>query len=101
MDTPLHQGDQSELFDGSLNGKFTDKGMPQEDFEAFLDYAALVSKKAETEMKAGNVKPAPYEGACSYCKLMSLCGFVGTPRKEGTVKCADIAKIVKKERGEE
>ncbi|MDE7158808.1 MAG: PD-(D/E)XK nuclease family protein [Clostridiales bacterium] len=101
LDKTLKSGDKSELFEGSLNGKFTDKAMPQDDFEAFLGYSALVSAKAEEEMKAGNIKPTPYEGACVYCKLKSLCGFVGTPRSERAVKCADIAKIVKKERGEQ
>ena len=101
MDSTLQDGQTSALFGGKLNGKYTDKGMKQEDFEAFLDYGILVSQKAENEMKAGNIAPAPYEKACGYCKLKSLCGFVGSPRKEKDVACADIARIVRRERGEE
>lgn len=101
MDGGLQEGDKSALFDGKRDGRFTDKGMSEEDFEAFLDYSLLVSAKAEGEMKAGNIAPNPAEGVCSYCKLKSLCAFDGTPRSGGSAKCADIVKIVRRERGEE
>lgn len=101
MDKTLEEGKKSAFFDGKRDGKYTDKGMRQDDFEAFLDYGILVSQRAENEMEAGNVEPSPYEGACEYCKLKSLCGFVGSPRKESGVKCADVVKIVRRERGEE
>lgn len=100
MDRTLKEGDKSALFEGSLNGKFTDKGMKQEDFDDFLHYAYLVSAQAEDEMRAGNIAPSPYDGACSYCKLKGMCGFVGEPRKERAVSCGDIVRVVKKERGE-
>lgn len=48
-----------------------------------------------------NISPSPYDGACRYCKLKGLCAYDGEPRKVGGVKCADIVKIVKRERGEE
>lgn len=101
MDTTLADGQKSELFEGKLGGKFTDKGMSKEDFSDFLDYAVLVSQRAENEMRAGNVAPSPAAESCGYCKLKSLCGFVGTPRGKESVKCADIVKIVRREKGEE
>lgn len=100
MDVALKEGEKSELFEGTLGGRATDKGMAQSDFEAFLEYSLLVSDRAEREMKAGNIRPSPYEGACAYCKLKSLCAFTGEPRKEESVKCSQIAALVKKERGE-
>lgn len=100
-DRALQEGEKSALFDGRRNGKFTDKGMSEEDFHAFLDYSVLVSAQAEREMKEGNISPSPYDGACRYCKLKGLCAYDGEPRKVGGVKCADIVKIVKRERGEE
>lgn len=99
MDVALAEGEKSELFDGR-RGKFSDKGMKREDFEEFLDYALLVSQKAENEMKNGNIAPSPHESACSYCKLKSLCGFVGAPRRKERVKCADIVRIVRREKGD-
>ena len=95
MDVGLKEG-SSELFKGGYDGS----GMPREDFEAFLDYSLLVSQKAENEMRAGNISPSPYGDACGFCKLKSLCGFVGEPRKEGAVRCADIVAAVRRERGE-
>lgn len=101
MDVSLAEGEKSLLFDGKRNGKYTEKGMKREDFEDFLDYALLVSQKAENEMKAGNIAPSPHEEACSYCKLKSLCGFVETPRGKESVKCADIVAVVRREKGEQ
>lgn len=100
LDTTLKEGEKSTLFEGKRDGKFTDKGMRQEEFEAFLDYSILISQRAENEMKEGHILPSPYDGACEFCKLKSLCGFVDTPRKENSIKCAGIAGIVQKERGE-
>lgn len=100
MDVSLGEGEKSVLFDGR-RGKFTDKGMKQEDFEDFLDYSLLVSRRAEEEMKQGNIAPSPHEGVCSYCKLKSLCGFVGAPRGRENVKCADVVAVVRREKGEE
>ncbi len=101
LDGTLSEGDKSSLFDGGWGGRATDRGMSGEDFVRFLDYATLVSARAEGEMKAGNIAPSPYEGTCGYCKLKGLCGFDGSPRKEGSVKSGDIVKIVRRETGEE
>lgn len=103
MDAALEEGGaKSLLFEGKRDGKFTDKGMAQQDFEDFLGYSLLVAKKAEDEIAAGNIAPAPYEKACTYCKLKSLCGFTGTARKEEQrISCKDIVSIVRREKGEE
>lgn len=95
MDKDRAAGEKSEFFDG---GGRTDKGMPQQDFDDFLHYAYLVSARAEEEMRAGNVAPSPYQGACDICKCKGVCGFVGSPRKENGVKCKDIAAIAKEGR---
>lgn len=98
MDKTLAEGEKSAFYEG---GGRTEKGMAQEDFERFLSYASLVSARAEEEMRAGNITPSPYEGACSYCKCKGMCAFTGTPRKEEKVSCGEIVKIVRRERGEE
>lgn len=100
MDTSLQEGEKSTLFEGSLGGKQSEKGMSSGDFIRFLDYATLVSASAEREMKEGNVKPSPYDGACSYCRLRGLCGYDGEPRKVSAVKCEQIVKAVKELTGE-
>ncbi len=96
MDASLKEG-KSELFKGGYDGS----GLPRADFEAFLDYSLLVSQKAENEMRAGNIAPSPFGDCCRWCKMKSLCGFVGEPRKERSVKCAEIVSVVRRERGEE
>lgn len=92
MDKTRAEGEKSEFFGG---GGRTEKGMAQEDFNDFLRYAVLVSARAEEEMRAGNIAPSPYRGACDYCKCRGACGFVGAPRKENGVKCKEIACIAK------
>ncbi|MDE6676367.1 MAG: PD-(D/E)XK nuclease family protein, partial [Clostridia bacterium] len=98
MDKVRLDGEKSRFFEG---GGRTEKGMEGEDFSHFLNYALLVSEKAEREMRAGNITPSPYEGACSYCKCKGMCAFSGTPRKEGKVSPQTVVKIVRRERGEE
>ncbi len=97
MDEGRAAGEKSEFFEG---GGRTEKGMPQEDFEDFLEYARLVSQNAEREMRAGNIAPSPYEGACAYCKLAGACGFSGEPRREKSASCKEIVSIVRRERGD-
>ncbi len=101
MDKNLRENEKSLFFEGTRNGKYTDKGMRQEDFETFLDYSVLVVQRAEREISSGNIAPTPYDGACLYCKYKSLCGFTGTERKEENVRCAQIVSIVRRERGDE
>jgi len=75
------------------------KGMSGEDFRRFLGYAELVAGQAQEEMRAGNIRPNPYEGACEHCKLHSLCAFTGDERKERAVTGADIVKITEEADG--
>ncbi len=97
MDTLRTEG-KSAFFEG---GGRSEKGLSQEEFSDFLHYALLVSQKAVGEMKEGNIAPSPYEGTCNYCKYKGMCGFSGESRKEASVTCAQIAAIVKAERGGE
>ncbi len=97
MDNARTEG-KSAYFEG---GGRTEKGMPQDDFSAFLEYSLLVAQGAEEEMKRGNIRPSPYEGACEYCRYKGVCGFVSHPRKESGISCKDIVRIVRKARGEE
>ncbi len=90
MDKTRAEGGKSEFYEG---GGRTEKGMDRARFEEFLSYAELVSAGAEREMRKGNVRPSPYEGACEYCKLKGACGFVGAVRKEPSARCAEIAEI--------
>ncbi len=92
MDTTCGGG-KSEFFDGARS----EKGLSREDFDAFLHYGVLVAEGAEREMRAGNVRPSPYEGACKFCALKGMCAFSGTSRTEGNIKCKEIAAIVRKE----
>ncbi len=98
MDSTREEGKKSEFFEG---GGRTEKGMPQEEFDDFLSYSLLVSKKAEDEMRAGNIAPSPYGETCSYCKFKGMCAFTGAPRRESGASCAEIVSIVRRERGEE
>ena len=98
MDATREEGKKSEFFEG---GGRTEKGMPQDAFDDFLCYSLLVAKKAEEEMRAGNVTPSPYGETCSYCKFKGMCAFTGVPRREAGVSCAEIVSIVRRERGAE
>lgn len=79
---------KSVLFDSS-----SARGMGEGEFSDFLDYARLISLRAQQELRAGNIAPSPYEGSCEFCAFRGACGFVGIARKEAGVKCAEIAKI--------
>ncbi len=92
MDTTCGE-EKSEFFDGATS----ERGLSREDFEAFLRYGLLVSRGAEGEMRAGNVRPSPYGEACKFCKLKGMCAFSGSPRAEEGIKCKEIAAIAKRE----
>lgn len=93
--------DTSGAAESALFESGSRRGMDEEVFSDFLDYARLVSLRAESEMQAGNVRPSPYDGTCEYCAFRGACGFVGTPRKAQGVTCEEIAALARKERGEE
>ena len=98
MDVSLKEGEKSAVIEYTMDGRKRDHAMSGEDFLNFLDYSVLVSARAEGEMKAGNIAPSPYKGACRYCAYRSLCGFVGEERSEGKVTCKEIADIAKREK---
>ncbi len=56
-------------------------------------------------MLGGNVTPSPAEGVCKYCKAGGSCGAAlgkdAAERKVKSVKCSEIARIVRKEKGDE
>ena len=100
-DTTLQPKQKSAYFDAYLNGRKLDGAMEREEFAAFLGYSKLVAKRGAEEMLSGNISPSPAEETCKYCKMGGSCGFAagldGGERKAPSVKCADIAKIAKKE----
>jgi len=99
MDVGIQEADASELFVWKRSAR-GEKPMDREAFEAFLDYGVLVAQRAENEMKRGYIAPSPYEKACEFCRMKSLCGFIGTERKEPAIKNSEIVNIVRRERGE-
>ena len=56
-------------------------------------------------MFGGNITPSPYSGVCEYCKMGGMCGFAEGVDADGRevdgVTCADIARAVRKTKGEE
>lgn len=104
-DTTLGPKKKSAYFDAYLSGKKIDSAMSSEDFADFLKYSHLVARKGTREMLEGNITPSPAPEACSFCKFGGSCGFSvgedGEERTHRTVKCGELAAIVRKERGDE
>ncbi len=104
-DTTLQPKQKSEYFDAYLSGRKVDSAMDNEIFADFLHYSALIARKGTREMIGGNISPSPAADACKYCKMGGSCNFAvgvdGEERSAKTVKCADIAKIVRRQRGDE
>ncbi len=104
-DTTLQPKQKSAYFDAYLSGKRIDSAMDNDIFKDFLQYSELIARKGAREMIGGNIAPSPAEDACKYCRMGGSCNFSvgvdGEERTAKTVKCADIAKIVRKQRGDE
>lgn len=104
-DTTLQPKQKSAYFDAYLSGKRIDSAMDNDIFTDFLQYSELIARKGAREMIGGNIAPSPAEDACKYCRMGGSCNFAvgvdGEERTAKTVKCADIAKIVRKQRGDE
>lgn len=104
-DTTLQPKQKSAYFDAYLSGKKIDSAMDNEVFTDFLQYSTLIARKGAREMLEGNIAPSPAEDACKYCRMGGSCNFAagidGEERSSRTVKCADIAKIVRRQRGDE
>ena len=104
-DTTLQPKQKSAYFDAYLSGRKIDSAMDNEIFSDFLQYSALVARKGTREMLDGNIAPSPAVDACKYCRMGGSCNFAagvdGEERSARTVKCADVARIVRKTRGDE
>ena len=104
-DTTLQPKQKSAYFDAYLSGRKIDSAMDNEIFSDFLQYSALVARKGTREMLDGNIAPSPAVDACKYCRMGGSCNFAagvdGEERNARTVKCADVARIVRKTRGDE
>ncbi len=104
-DKNLTEEKKSEYFAASLkNNKRLTKVMDEQTFCDFLDYGVLVARQGIQELKAGHVAPTPYEEGCKYCKYGGMCGFqrdCAPVRKEKAIEPAEIARIARKEKGEE
>lgn len=99
-DVALEKGGKSRFVNATL-GRNSDKQMNGDDFEAFIDYSRLAALGCAREIEKGCIAPSPYGGVCEYCPYGGVCGAdAKKARKESAVKCAEIAKIVKKRRGE-
>ena len=104
-DTTIQPREKSAYIEASIGGKKSDKAMDGETFNDFLQYSTLIARSGVKEMLEGNIAPSPAEDACDYCKMGGSCNFAlgidGDERKSRTVKCKDIARIVRKQRGDE
>ncbi|MDE6598278.1 MAG: PD-(D/E)XK nuclease family protein, partial [Clostridia bacterium] len=102
-DTTLQPNKKSAYFDAYLGGKKLDAAMDRETFSDFIKYSSLVARQGTREMLSGNITPSPAEDACAYCKMGGSCGFAegidGAERKVKSIKCAEIADIVRKAEG--
>ncbi len=103
-DTAVEPKKKSGYVEAYYQGRKVESAMPAEDFGDFLQYSRLVADGAVKEMLAGNITPSPAEGVCKYCGAGGSCGFSavkdGEERKGKSVKCSQIAEIVRKERGD-
>ena len=104
-DTTLQPKQKSAYIEASLSGRKSESAMENGIFPDFLQYSTLIARRGVKEMLEGNISPSPADGACKYCKMGGSCNFAlgidGEERTSRTVKCADIARIVRKERGDE
>ncbi len=104
-DVNVEESKKSSYVDAYLNGRSMEGAMDSADFADFLAYSSLVARRGAAEMSAGNAEPSPAEGACDYCPLAGSCGFAvgvdGDFRVRPKINCSGIAKIVRRERGDE
>ncbi len=93
---------KSSYVNANYQGKQLENTLMRDDFIDFLEYSRLISNSAVKEMTSGNITPSPIDGACEYCKMGGSCGVTlgkdVEERKTASVKCAEIAKIVQKQR---
>ena len=104
-DTTLQPKQKSAYIEASVAGEKYDKAMDNETFTDFLQYSSIIARRGVKELIEGNIAPSPAGGACDYCPMGGSCGFApgidGEERTFRRLKCKDIARIVRKERGDE
>lgn len=106
-DSKVVSKQKSDYVDAYFEGRSVDAAMSAEQFPYFLGYSKLVADNAAREMLAGNISPSPAEGVCEYCRAGGSCSFAvgldGEERKSSSVRCSQIAGLVKsiKEGGNE
>ena len=102
-DSTVQPKTKSEYVNASLGGSRSESAMTRSDFADFLEYSKLVANAGASEMLSGNIAPSPAEGTCRYCKAGGSCGVNlgknGEERKTKSVKCSQIAALVRKVRG--
>ena len=95
---------KSEYVNASLGSNRSESVMSREDFADFLEYSKLIADVGAGEMLSGNIAPSPAEGTCKYCKAGGSCGVNlgkdGEERKHKSVKCSQIAGLVRKVKGD-
>ncbi|MDE7082150.1 MAG: PD-(D/E)XK nuclease family protein [Clostridia bacterium] len=95
---------KSDYVNAFLGGGRSESAMSRSDFSDFLEYSKLVASVGATEMLSGNIAPSPAEGTCRYCKAGGSCGVSlgkdGEERKPKSVKCSQIAELVRKVKGD-
>lgn len=79
---------------GGALSKQSSSVLSEETFDALLDFTRKKITSLGREMIAGNVDPAPSQGACKYCDYRGVCGF--DSKVEGFVK-RELAKGDKEE----
>jgi len=91
---------KSEYVNAFRGGGRSESAMSRADFADFLEYSKLVATAGADEMLSGNIAPSPAEGTCRYCKAGGSCGINlgknGEERKAKSVKCSQIARLVRK-----
>ncbi len=91
-----------------LNANFTRKKdgnyrypgalLSEEEFEGYMEYSQQIAGAGLGEITDGVIVASPYEGACSYCKYLGICGYdeesYGRGRKIEDVTKDDILRAV-------
>ena len=99
-DSSVQPKQKSAYVEAYYQGRRLDNVMTGDDFSYFLKYSTLIAEVGVKEMKSGNIAPSPVESACSYCRAGGSCGLSLNETEEracGSVKCADVVEIVRKE----
>lgn len=81
--------------DGNLDARSST--LSEEEMSKYLEYAIKISENGIDEINSGFIKPTPYEGACSYCQYLGMCGFDKDNscfRKVKNIKKSNIVKAV-------